>query len=391
VVAGTVPNKLANAPVEGEVIDRTPDQLTKIVEQNRLPQVDATLLISSFSPFFAQADELIRASQSIVVTDATQVSLIRKAREARLALRQVRISAEHARKTLKEDSHRRSKAIDGINNVLLLAIEPEEKRLEEAEKFAERAEAKRKAELRDARTAELAPFGVDGKFYQLDEMPDAQYATLLENSRNAHENKLAAEKRAAEDRAAADRKAQEEAARLAAENERLRKEKDAADAAAREERAKADATARAEREAAQKLARRRETLVRHGLDPELFNLNQMTDEQLDEITAQVRAELARKEAELEAERERLEQAAAELAERKAQEAARERAAERQRKRLALAPDQDKIAAWAKQLKAVPRPEVETAEAIAAVEEIDAFLTTVFGRITKKAEMLGGAA
>lgn len=359
-----------------DVIDPAPKDLARVVRENQLPAVDGQALIASFSCYFADAQALVDEAKALTVTDPTQVTEIKKSRDMRLKLRQVRIAAEKTRKALKEDSLRKGKAIDGIYNVLALLIEPEERRLEDQEKIAERMEAQRKQALQASRAAELAPYGVDTRFFQLGDMPEADYQTLLANSRNAHENRLAAEKRAREEAEAAERARQEEAARLRAENERLQREKEAAEAAARAEREKAEAerraaeeAARAEREAADKARREAEAKAQR----EREEAEAVARAEREELEAQ-----ARKEREA---REKLEREAAE----------REAAAEAERKRAALAPDKDKLRAWAAALRAVPVPECTTATGAQAAREVETFLATVFERIEKLAERLGGAA
>lgn len=228
------------------------NQLARVVQQNNLEPVSAAALIEAFQPLFAEAESVCRDAAAIEVTDATQVSEIKKARAARLQLKDIRVRAEHERKRLKEDSLRRGKAIDGIANVIKFLVEPAEERLLAQEQFAERKEAERKAALRAAREDQLRPYGVDPSFYRLDDMPEAEFAQLVASSRAGHEARLEAARKEEEDRRARETADREEKARMQAENERLRKEAEEREAAMREERVRAEAERRAADEAARK-------------------------------------------------------------------------------------------------------------------------------------------
>jgi hypothetical protein len=184
-----------------EIIESS--ELAVVIRENQIEAADAQSLLTAFQPSFMAAKELVGQASGVIVTDATQVSEIKASRALRLKLREVRVEAEKTRKKLKEDSLRRGKAIDGMNNILLMLVKPTEDRLEEQEKFAERKEAERKAALKHSREELLAPFGVDATFYNLAEMPEATFAQLLDSSRLAHEAKLEAARKAEADRIAA--------------------------------------------------------------------------------------------------------------------------------------------------------------------------------------------
>ena len=91
----------------------------------------ARSLSSAFASYFDRADEWRAKALAIVVKDESEVREMKRARETRLALKDIRVSAEKTRKALKADSLRKGKAIDGIYNMLDYAIRPLEKRSEE--------------------------------------------------------------------------------------------------------------------------------------------------------------------------------------------------------------------------------------------------------------------
>lgn len=338
-----------------------PAQLAKIVEQNGIAPTNARTLIETFQPYFGKADELCAEAAGVKVTDATQVSEIKKSRELRLQIKALRVEAEKSRKTLKEDSLRMGKAIDGINNVLLLQIEPVEKHLEEQEKFSERAEAARKEQLRIARSAALAPYMLDQSAYALGEMTETTFAQLLEGARLAQEARIEAEKKAEADRIAAEEARKAEEARIRAENERLRKEKEEAERVAKAEREAAEAALAEERRKAQ--------------------------EQAAAAAEKARKEREEAEAQAKAEREAREKLERENAAREAAEAKKRADEEKARKSAAAAPDKAKLTAFAANIRTMDLPDVKAPEATAILKRINTDLNNLAKWIDTEAAKL----
>jgi len=133
------------------------NQLAVIVQASGLEKTKAQTLLDEFSGYFEMAAEWEAKAKNIKVTDASQRADIAMARVGRLLMKEKRIAVEQTRKTLKEQSLREGKAIDGIANVLKALIIPIETYLDEQEHFVEiqekykaeddRIEAERKAEL----------------------------------------------------------------------------------------------------------------------------------------------------------------------------------------------------------------------------------------------------
>jgi len=321
-----------------------PNQLAVIVQQSGLDINKATTLMEVLSPLVAEAGELVRKAETIRVTDATQVSEMKAARATRLALKDVRVNVEKARKELKADALATGRAIDSVGNWIKAKIEPEEARLEECEKFAERAEAARKAGLKTAREALLAPFGIDTTFYQLGEMPEATFATLLDSTRVAHEAKIAAAAQAEADRIAAEEARKAEDARVRAENERLRQEAAAAEKAAQVERDRVAAERKAEEA---KAAAERKA-----------------------IEDKAAAERAAHELVLRKEREAREQLERDAAAAKKKEADRVAAEAAAAKKAAAAPDRAKLGFFADSIEAIPLPTIKNETLNPVLREFD---------------------
>lgn len=192
-------------------------------------QTAANLRQSYAGHFKALKPWLEQANALTPITDASQVREMKLAGEVRKALKEIRVDADKTRKKLKAEVILYGKAIDGLFNVLNLAISPVEERLRAEEDFVKQQEQKRRDEIRKVREGKLLELKIDPSFYNLADMPDATFDSLLETHRQAFEASKAAAAKADAERI---ERMEVEAKRLqdqAAENERLKQE-----AAARE-------------------------------------------------------------------------------------------------------------------------------------------------------------
>jgi len=222
--------------------------LAEACSSGSLSADSAQSIAQSFAPHFEEF-AAVRDEARGVAADAPKA-----ARIIRLKLKNIRIASAKTHKELKEDSLLRGRAIDGFKNILAAELVPVEKALDEIERAEEIKEAKRKVDLKEKRAEEIAPYA-DPAFFQLEEMPDAQYAEVLSGAKAAHALKIATQAKAEADaiekaKAEAEAQARKDAETLAererilAENKRL-----ASEAAELKARADADAKARAEADA----------------------------------------------------------------------------------------------------------------------------------------------
>lgn len=319
------------------------NEITEIIEKAGLEKKSQSTLIENFTPLFDAARQWQEDAQSIVVTDETQTDMMKKAREIRLELKKIRVNADKVRKSLKEDALRYGKAVQGVYNVIEYLIVPQEKYLEEQEKFAELQEQKRKEELTEKRQHELEPYA-EYVPVQIDlaEMSEEDYRKLYNGAKYQHEARLEAERTAEEERIAREKAEEEERERIRKENERLKKEREDMErqaAAERAEREKKEAEERKKREEEEKARlekERNEREERERLESEKRAL-------IEKENRRIAEEKARKEAE---ERARIE------AERKA----------------AAAPDVEKIKAFADTLIALKGPQCATKQAHSIVTD-----------------------
>jgi len=239
-------------------------QLTTVLSDAGLDQNSNAAILEKFAAFDAQASEWMAKAKTLVVTGADQKDEIKQAREARLALRKIRTEADKTRKELKAESLRYGKAVQGVYNFLEYKIKPIEDHLQSQEDFAKIAEQKRVDALRAERELlvndlrEFVGYGDD-----FGAMSQIAFDAVLASAKQQRADQLKHKEEAKKKHEAEVLRQAEDQRKMRAENERLRSEAQAREAAlkverdlvAAEQKAAADA-ARIEREAAE-IARRK--------------------------------------------------------------------------------------------------------------------------------------
>jgi hypothetical protein len=361
------------------VREAQPSAIVRVIEETGLGKATADAIMATFNPLTAKASDLMDAYGGISITDATDVSGMKHAREGRLLMRKVRIDMEKARKAFKDDFLRGGKAIDSIYHAVADPLEKEEARLEEQEKFAERAEAARKAVDKARRAAALRPYTEDVDLFPLDEMSEPQYLALLQQYINLKAANELAARQAEEARLAAETKRLADEAAIREENFRLQKEaadrqlaldqemkmreaerKSAADEAKRQQEA-ADAALRVERQRAEVEAAK----ARH----EAAEAARVAQAKAREEHAAILRDREISEAAAKAERERREAAEKKLADQIAAEAKAKAADEAAKRRAERASDTEKLTTMAWELRNFYLPKVRHPDAQALVNGI----------------------
>lgn len=234
------------------VSDDTPTgAIVKIVKEAKLEDTSTQLVLGAFKPFAIQVQDW-KAKVDALVKEGVEPTKeeCKIIHDSRMVLVKVRTGAEKRKKDLKADALAYSRALDAASNYIADQVKPLEEKLENAEKFAERREAARKAALKESREKAVAPYEVDTTFYRFDEMSEEAFQQVLNMARTAFEAKQVAAQKAEEDRLAKEKADAEERARIQAENARLKKEA--------EEREKALVAERAQRESEEKARKQKE-------------------------------------------------------------------------------------------------------------------------------------
>lgn len=240
-----------------EVIDIESELLKQaIVNQPELGAQLLQQLSQGFAPYFKEAESLLQTAGNIKVGNEQDVTQMAKARETRIALVKVRTGANKKREELKADALRYGNAVQGMFNILKMAIEPTEERLEQEERYAEIKKTERQLKLRIDRMEELSPYamfaptGID-----LGLLEDEQYQKILTGARLQYEADVKAKREAEAKRIEEENKAEQIRKEQEAEKNRQEeaRKKELAEAKAKaqqaEAKAKAEAEARAKAEA----------------------------------------------------------------------------------------------------------------------------------------------
>jgi hypothetical protein len=217
------------------------DNIITLIKESGLNEERQSLLTSQFQDFIEVANTWNAKAKEIVVTDSSQVDLMKVAKEGRLILRSKRTDIEKVRKDIKEQPLRECQAIDAVAKALKELITPTEEYLKEQEEFGKREEEARLNALISERKQALEQYGVDCQYLDLGGMPQPMFEMMVKSSKFDYEQKII--QREAEEKK---RIAEVEAERIRLEeqrkeNERLRKLAEEQDLQIREERAKAEA------------------------------------------------------------------------------------------------------------------------------------------------------
>lgn len=296
-------------------------ELTNLIQANSLEAVTAESLKAAFEPFFQKVSEWKEKANSLIVTSVDQKAEMKEAREGRLALKEIRVTAEKTRKALKEDSLKKGKVIDAAYSLIENQIKPLEAHLELQEKFAEIQEAKRLAEVKAARLELLRPYTVAIDANLIGMMSDDMFDNFLNGTKRKHEEAIEAERLAevarleALEAIKAERLAQIEAERLAQiererieaeqreamriENERLKAEAAIQEAQMKAQREKAEAerkafeeSVRLEREKAEAERKERERLEANRLAAERAEKERLEKIERERLEAERKAKSA---------------------------------------------------------------------------------------------------
>lgn len=183
------------------ITENTPQEngLAMLFKKEKISEESALQLSDSFKVYYDQTNEWKKKATEFL--NDPNISNDEKAKESRigrLAMVKIRTGIEKTRKDLNEGDQQRISDRNAAAKVLTALSVPIEELLLAKEKEAEIAENNRKQVIKDERLSKLEPFGVDCTFFDLVNMPDQAFETLLENSRLAFEKKAEDEKKAIE-------------------------------------------------------------------------------------------------------------------------------------------------------------------------------------------------
>lgn len=306
------------------------------IEESKAKEVEAV-----FSPMLSKMSELENEFNQIVNLPINKDTCA-AAKSLRLKYVKVRTATAEIHKGMKAYALSFGRFVDGWKNAQIHASQGIEDRLETIEKHYENAERERIANLQQERSAIVSQFAQGYLPDNLGTMAEDVWNNYLSGAKSAYAIRIEAEQKAERERiqkeqeeAAERERIKQENARLkaeAAERERLERERIAKEKKELEEREKIESAERAEREAKER-------------------------KQREEYEAKISAERA--------ERERLER---EKKEREEKEAKRIEEEKKNAKKIAMAPDKEKLLAYSAAIKAIPHPALKS-DAAASVASI----------------------
>lgn len=321
-----------------------------------LKETEVQTIDSAFMPKIIEREALGETYEHIINQELTP-ALCAEAKSLRLKLVKVRTGIAEIHRAQKAYFLAAGRYVDAWKNKETLPVEQMEEKLDAIEKYFENLERERKNKLRDERMAELAKYEMDGSLMLLGEMKEEVWVNFLAGAKLQYEQKKEAERKAEEERLAAieaERKRQEE---IRLENKRLKKE--------REELEAKQATERKMMEAEKAKAEK----ARKEAEAKMLAQAKADREKLDAA----RAEKEKAEAELRAKRDAEERARKEA---EAMAIAEEKARIAAEKAKAMAPDKDKLLAFAEEILNLPLPKLASPEARTILDNATTLLNKV---------------
>jgi len=329
------------------------------ITKNNLSTEIASSFKEKFFPLIEKIENWSRGAKELVITDISQKREMAMARTARLALKDLRVEARKVKESLKEESLRYNKAVDGAYNIIEFMVKPIEEHLQKQEDFEKRWKVEQEAVVRAERATKIEPYKAYAPFCpDLAFLTEEQFEKMLEDSKTLME--------VAVDKA---KKAEEEKVKL---------EKEQAEAKAKAEK-EAQAKAKADKELKDKAENER--LAKFAADKkiadeELAKKNKALKEQQDKLDlekaqmAKVAAEQKAKQAELDKKAKELEQTSKKQAAPQAKPTQAEMAAAQAVPNyFKTGTDKEKLAALGKMIGLVVLPIMETEEGKAAMANI----------------------
>lgn len=202
-----------------EMVAVTNDLLDKALTQQK--EIGVALLeqlSAGFAPFFAEAQTLLKQSESVSVNSEADKDGMASAKKIRLALVKTRTGADKKREELKSDALRYGNAVQGMFNILKMTIEPTEKRLYDAERFIEIQEENRRLKLQEERQIQIAQYTeYVPDVSNLGKLSEDAFTKVFNGAKLQFEDalRLKREEESAVEKAELERKAKQESDRLA--------------------------------------------------------------------------------------------------------------------------------------------------------------------------------
>jgi len=321
----------------------------------------AVMIEEKFQPFIDQVEMWKDTAESIVISDISQKEEMKTAGSLLREVVTYRTNADKIRKELKADSLTYGRCVQGVYNLIESNCKPIEEDLKAKRDYAKRIKEEALKKVVEYRKNELIKIGVNSDLYNLEQMTNDEFETLLETT--IEQKKIAEElkKKEEAERIAKEKAEAEEREQIRIENEKLRQEQEKAEA----ERKRIEAERQAELnriEAERKAEQQKADAERKALEAKL-EAERIERERLEKEKREENAKI---------ERERLQKEIAEAeAKRKAE----------------MAPDRDKLKEYVLNLQKVVKPELKDEKAKDLLNKINQNLGMLIEKINEHIEKL----
>jgi len=174
-----------------------------VIEKSKAEQIKKTFapMVKMLEGFEDAYSDVIKSSERGIDKDLTK-----RAKRLRLDIAKVRIEADKARKSEKEEYLRAGQAIQGVYNILKWAVKDREDNLEKIEKHFEIQEQKRLEELQSRRVELLDPYVEDAHERNLSDMDEDVWDAYFQAKKKEYKDRIEAEKKAEQERIEKERK-----------------------------------------------------------------------------------------------------------------------------------------------------------------------------------------
>jgi len=167
------------------------------IEQSKAIKIKKTFqpMVKMLEGFESEVSEILKAAENGVDEPLTE-----RAKRCRLDIAKIRIQADKVHKAEKEEYLRAGKAIDGVRNILKWAVTDREEKLREVENHFEILEEKRLEALQVERENELSKYVENADELDLAAMEDDVWEAYYNHKKQAHHDRIQAEKAAEKER-----------------------------------------------------------------------------------------------------------------------------------------------------------------------------------------------
>lgn len=202
-----------------------PPAVDALITKAKLSPEQTGHLLNQFQNLFVLTANMRGKVQTIEIKSVDDTEAIAEAKACHRILRDERLNAERRKRVIKEPYLRPSQLIDGVFRIWMDEITPIEKEALAKAQYAENLEKERMEKLRVERLGKLRLFDADGGMFNLGEIDGNAFELIYQGAIASYNAKKAETARIEQERIDRERAAEAERKRLQEENARLTRER----------------------------------------------------------------------------------------------------------------------------------------------------------------------